>query len=355
MKYIYLLSLTFLLPAQVYASEKPVAQVITQEVQKIRLGRQIRVNAVVQSRGDLILSAKIEGELLWVLEPGALVEANGSVAKVDDTFLQIEIKEQELLAERANIDVKYLQGEVGRLRQLEKSNMASQTQMAETASRRDLAKNNYKVALIRLSRLKEQLKRSEIISPVAGVVVVRFRQGGEFTRRGEGVVRVVDPLALEVRATVPLIYISRLEVGSTLDLKVGSHKLQGKLRSMIVAGDETSQTFDVYVDVTNPSTAIVDGQFAEVSIPLSDSEKSLLVPRDALVLRGDGNYVFRINENNEAKRISVVLGEGRGDLVTVNGNLKAGDKVAVRGVERLTDGQLVSQVNASQDKSSQGT
>lgn len=386
LSYIFSL-LAWLVTTQASAGEAPIAQVITQEVRQLRLGQQIKVNGVVQSRYDLMLSTNIEGELLWVHEPGTWIPANSVVAKVDDAFLNIEISEQELLAQRADINVRYLQGEVNRLHRLEKSNMASQTQMAEMTSRRDLAKNEYRVALTRISRLKEQLKRTEIVSPVDGILVTRFRQGGEFARRGEAVARIVDPFALQVRAAVPLLYLSRLQVGTHLDVKIGDHQVQGWLRSIVDAGDETSQTFEVYIDInkalngealnqgtlnqsasnqgvlnqgtSNHGTSnqqnrspvkspekilnrnIVDGQFAEVMIPLGDKEKSLLVPRDALVLRADGNYVFQINENNQARRVSVVLGEGQGDLVAVTGDLQPGDQVAVRGVERLTDGQLV--------------
>jgi multidrug efflux pump subunit AcrA (membrane-fusion protein) len=51
--------------------------------------------------------------------------------------------------------------------------------------------------------------------------------------------------------------------------------------------------------------------------------------------------VYRIDENNIAQRVVVTLGVGQGELVSVTGELSAGDSVAVRGVERLADGQEV--------------
>ena len=86
---------------------------------------------------------------------------------------------------------------------------------------------------------------------------------------------------------------------------------------------------------------IIAGQFADAMVSISAKRKSLFVPRDAVVLRTEGNYVFRIDTGNVAKRVSVTLGEGQGSLVSVSGDLNEGDEVAVRGVERLTDGQAV--------------
>jgi multidrug efflux pump subunit AcrA (membrane-fusion protein) len=89
----------------------------------------------------------------------------------------------------------------------------------------------------------------------------------------------------------------------------------------------------------------VSGQFVEVALPLKSSSNVLYVPRDAVVLRSEGSYVFRIGSDNVATRVSVILGEGQGSLVSVLGKLQAGDKVAIRGIERLEDGQLVNPVS----------
>ena len=64
----------------------------------------------------------------------------------------------------------------------------------------------------------------------------------------------------------------------------------------------------------------------------------MAVPRDALVLRHNGSFVFRINEDNAAEQVAVVLGDSSGDMVAVEGALREGDRVAIRGAENLTDG-----------------
>jgi multidrug efflux pump subunit AcrA (membrane-fusion protein) len=50
--------------------------------------------------------------------------------------------------------------------------------------------------------------------------------------------------------------------------------------------------------------------------------------------------VFRIEEET-AEQISVVIGSAEGDLIAVTGRLNPGDRVVVRGAERLRDGQSV--------------
>ena len=70
-------------------------------------------------------------------------------------------------------------------------------------------------------------------------------------------------------------------------------------------------------------------------------ESTLAVPRDALVLRRDSTTVYRISADNTAERIAVETGISSGGWVAVSGDLREGDKVIIRGAERLRPGQPV--------------
>ena len=73
-------------------------------------------------------------------------------------------------------------------------------------------------------------------------------------------------------------------------------------------------------------------------MPIRPRELALTVPRDALVLRNNGAFVFRINIENKAEQIEVEIGDSAGNLITVSGPLAEGDRVAIRGAEDLQEG-----------------
>jgi multidrug efflux pump subunit AcrA (membrane-fusion protein) len=83
------------------------------------------------------------------------------------------------------------------------------------------------------------------------------------------------------------------------------------------------------------------GENVRLSVPTGSPTEVLAVPRDALVLRREGASVFRIGENGTAERVDVVRGAGAGELVAVTGRISPGDRVVVRGAERLRPGQPV--------------
>jgi hypothetical protein len=75
-----------------------------------------------------------------------------------------------------------------------------------------------------------------------------------------------------------------------------------------------------------------------VAIPIRARQLALAVPRDALVLRQNGSFVFRITADNKAEQVRVDIGDSAGELVAVNGPLAEGDRVAIRGAENLSEG-----------------
>ena len=101
-----------------------------------------------------------------------------------------------------------------------------------------------------------------------------------------------------------------------------------------------------------PLTAAGDwtvGQLVSVAVPIRSRESVLAVPRDALVLRHNGQFVFRINDDNNAEQIAVELGDSSGDLIAVSGALQEGDRVAIRGAENLRDGMATKTLVSSLD------
>ena len=185
-------------------------------------------------------------------------------------------------------------------------------------------------------------------APFTGVVTTRLHRAGEDVSRGEVLAQMTDVLNLEVRAFVPLKHLPRTIVGDTIEIFTGDRQYTGSIRSLVPTGDVRSQTFEARIDLpADASGNWTVGLLVSVGIPIRSGERSLAVPRDALVLRQDGAYVFRITEENNAERIRVDIGDSSGELIAVQGPLTNGDRVAVRGAENLRQGSPVRILSAS--------
>jgi hypothetical protein len=85
---------------------------------------------------------------------------------------------------------------------------------------------------------------------------------------------------------------------------------------------------------------MADNQSVTVELPLTNGNKILTVHKDAVIRRANGNIVFVVS-GSSATMHNVQLGRGVGDKFQVLKGLKAGDKVVIRGNERLGAGGRV--------------
>jgi RND family efflux transporter MFP subunit len=301
----------------------------------------MQVAGTVVSRSDALLSAEVEGRLISVADVGSRVNAGAVIARIEDTGLRLRAEELAAEVARAQARLNFLEGELVRFERLAETNLAAVSQIDQTRSERDIAASDLAVVNSRLSQVEDQLDRTLITAPFPGIVVERLAQAGERVATGTRVIRLVNPDSLEVVARAPLNYYRFVRPGDELAIVAGFGDvvLQAPVRTVVSVGDESRHVFELRLDL---DAFLPVGQTVRVTIPTADVREVLAVPRDALVLRGDGIAVFIIDEDNKARRIRVTTGIGEGEWIEVRGPIQEGDKVIVRGNERLRPGQDVS-------------
>ena len=298
------------------------------------------VPGTVVRRHDARLSAEVEGRLTMVVDVGTSVRAGEPVAAIEDTLLKLRNTELRAQVTRAEARLRFLESEEKRFTQLAAENLAAATQLEQTRSDRDVARGDLAVAKARLEQNEDLLARTQVLAPYNGIVVERLMMRGERVVEGSQVVRLVDQDDLEVIARAPLDYFEFVQPGASLAVSTQRRTEQGTVRTVVAVGDQSNHQFELRVDL-QPGLFPV-GQTLRVSIPVDSSREVLTVPRDALVLRPGGMSVFVLNDDDTARQVPVTAGMGQGDLVEINGEISAGDRVVVRGNERLQPGQAVS-------------
>ena len=297
------------------------------------------VPGTVVSRNDARLAGEVEGRLVSVVDVGTAVRRGEPVATIEDTVLRL--RNAELAAEltRAEARLRFLESDEARFARLAESNLAAATQLDQTRSDRDVARSELEVARVRLQQNEDSLARTRILAPWDGVVVERLMMPGERVVVGDPVVRLVDQENLEVIARAPLEYFDYVQRGMVLDLRTTGRVESGTVRTVVAIGDRNTHQFELRLDLEGSPFPV--GQTLRVAVPMAETRQVLTVPRDALVLRAEGISVFVVNGDNTASQVAVTPGIGQGEDIEISGDLKPGDRVVVRGNERLQPGQEV--------------
>lgn len=297
------------------------------------------VPGTVASRNDARLAAEVSGRLVQVAEVGQTVAAGDVLAEIEDTALILRRDELQAEIARAEARLKFLDSELARFTRLTESKLASAAQLEQTSADRDVAQGDLAVARSRQAQNQDKLAKTRIRAPFDGVVVERLMTPGERVGEGSDVIRLVDQSSLEVIARGPLEYFPYVREGLTLEIRSGTQVSEGKIRAVVAVGDERTHLFELRIDLEGSPFPV--GKTLRVSIPISEVREIVAVPRDALVLRPEGITVFVIDANGQAQQVKVTTGIGSGDSIEVAGALSAGDRVVIRGNERLRPGQTV--------------
>jgi RND family efflux transporter MFP subunit len=115
----------------------------------------------------------------------------------------------------------------------------------------------------------------------------------------------------------------------------------GRVSAVIPRADPKARTFPVKARIDNPGGRIGIGMLARVALGAGAQALALIVPKDAVVDQGAGQQVFLIGDDGTVQQVAIATGRGFGEWIVVEGDLRPGQKVVVRGNERLMPGQQV--------------
>jgi RND family efflux transporter MFP subunit len=299
------------------------------------------VSGTVVSRDDARLAAEIPGRLVEVAEIGTAAQRGAVVARIDTGPLELQRRRDEAGIRRLEARLTYLDRQLERLRKLTAEQISARVRLDELEAEREMAHQDLELARITLDQTLDQLKRSAVRAPFPGQVVERLRQPGEAVDQGTEVVRLVNVARPEIRARVSPEAVAHLRTDALLTLLFAGHTAEGRVRTIVPVGDDRSRLFEIRLRLPEGlSPHPLVGTAVRVEVPEGTARSAVTIPRDALVLRSGRSWVFRVT-GDTAERRDVETGTARGDRVEILSGIEAGDRVVVRGAERLTDGQRV--------------
>lgn len=319
--------------------EAQLPPVTVTQVRATRIAPQASYPGTVMSRNDSRIAADVEGRVDWVADVGTVVAAGDVIARLDPNVARMENDSAQANVARLAAQVRFDRAQAQRLQELHERKVVSKAAVDQANSTRDANEAALKQAEASAKRSAFRLERSEIRAPFAGRVVSRLINAGEYASPGKEIVRLVDQDAIEIATQVPIAAMAFLREGMSVTVELQGKHVETPVRVIVPVGDAQSRTVEVRLALQAGSAFVADA--VKVMIPTAEPRKVLAVPRDALVLREENTYLFKLSGENKAERIAVEMGAADGDLVEVTGMLKEGERVIIRGAEQIESGQKV--------------
>jgi RND family efflux transporter MFP subunit len=279
-----------------------------------------RVDEVAVQEGDRVAA----GQLLARLERRDLAAA---VEQAAAAVAMAEAQAENARRQRERMETLHARGSVTD-KNLEDATAGDRVAAAAVAQ----ARANLDAARVAISY-------SEVRSPLAGWVVERRVQAGDMATPGQPLFTIEDLSRVKVVVEVAEAEVVGLAPGApaTVGIDVLGSELPARVDRVVPAGDPASRTFAVKLVLDNPDGRIKSGMFARARFPRG-SRQALLVPRAAVVDRGQLRGLFVVDDGGRARLRWIKLGRPLGERVEVLAGLEPGERFAVAPPPGLSDG-----------------
>jgi membrane fusion protein (multidrug efflux system) len=294
--------------------------------------------APLEALGESQVVAKTSGVALQVMaEEGQAVRAGQVLVRIDGARPALQVAQA--FAQVRKLEANYL-----RARQLAEQKMVSANDLDQLKYDLENARAAYNLA-------KLELSYTSVVAPISGVIASRSIKPGNFVQINTPIFRIVDTSRLEATLNVPERDLETLKPGLPVALNVDA--LPGKVFSGTVdriapVVDSGSGTFRVVCAFAGGGV-LQPGMFGRIRIDYDQRANALVIPRTALLDDEDDPAVF-VARAGKAARVPVKLGYMDGEWAEVLSGLRAGDQVVTAGKVALREGSAVQVLGAPQAK-----
>jgi len=255
-------------------------------------------------------------------------------------LIDISTKELQLKLKIAIADSNLAEINIKRDEKLASSNLISSSQLDQTRTRAESARLNKELARI-------SLKKSLISSPLDGTVKTRHVKVGEFVRKGDKLVEILDLSRVIVKVNIPELEILEIKIGQKVE--IGLYIMEeiifsGEVKNIGLEADSNNRTFPVEIHVSNSERMLRPGMLARSTFTKSIDDEQIVIPRHTILEKERGRVVYVFDKGKVFQR-DIQVGLSQKDQVQVIKGLKKGELIVVEGHNKLSDGEEVNVVN----------
>jgi RND family efflux transporter MFP subunit len=295
-----------------------------------------------------------EGQVLARLDT-ANVQANLKLA-------QAQLQSAKSVLEEARVQQDQAQRELQRISDLARNKIATQAELDRAQAEFDSSKARLDrqqaevvVAERQIALWEQQMEDMIIRAPFAGVVTTKNAQpgemispisaGGGFTRTGIGT--IVDMNSLEIEVDVNESFINRIEPGQSVTATLDSYAnwpIPSKVIAIIPTADRQKATVKVRIGFEKLDPRILPDMGVKVAFQgaaeTAGSSRNVTIPKAAVRQQNGRDFVWVVQKGRAELR-EVTLGRSQGEEVIITAGLATGEKIVVKGPEKLADGDRI--------------
>lgn len=304
--------------------------VITLRNDAMTAGPSITGSIEPERRADL--RAEVQAVVIAVLkENGDPVRKGDLLVRLDQTSIRDSLNSAQASMTAASQAYEQAERQFQRMVTLRSTNVVSAQQLEDVEIRRNTALSEREAARARVVTARQQLERTEVRAPFAGIVSDRKVSAGDTAQVGKELLKVIDPSSLRFEGMVSADNVGEVEVGQPVWFRIhgfGERDFTGKVTRVNPAANVTTRQVEVLVSfdegTQQPNVA---GLYAEGRVE-TRSTTALALATATVVREGDNAFAWRVKEG-KLQKVALTLGDRdpRTGAYAIKSGLAEGDQV----------------------------
>ena len=327
---------------------------------------------------EVMLSSEVIGKVAeLMIEEGDSVKIGDLVLQVDDKNFLAGLEQSEAAVrintidiERQEVRIQNLERQYERSKSLYEQGLIGEQEYESLLNQLDLAridflssKESLTQAEAQLDQVLDNLSKTQIISPIDGVVTSLDIKVGETAIAsstnipGSSLMTIANPASIYTEVLVDEADIANIEVGQSAEIVAIAYPdqpMQGVVRFIAntakIATGRTGLSFVVKIDITDPgSVTLRPGMSCRAEIFTQQEQRVAAIPVEAVIFEEDraelrSEYFIFINDDGMARKTKVEVGLSDDEYQELISNIDSDVEVIVgpnRELRNLVDGDLI--------------
>ena len=181
-----------------------------------------------------------------------------------------------------------------------------------------------------------QLSYTEIRSKVNGIILEKYKEGGELLGVGQAIIKIGDDSRINLLINIPEELANKLNIGLSANIKFNGIEniYTGILTKKYPEINKKTGLLSLEFQVNNEENLLKKGMTGKLELVLEEKNNVLKIPKEAIIEKNGKSYVFVV-VNNYAEEREVLLGITDDSNVEVLKGLKMQDKIVIDGNKNL--------------------
>ena len=313
-----------------YDKDQPIpVQVDTLAMEQI--GNNLFYTGTFEPNKETKISADIQGKINSVLvDAGSVVSKGQSLVLLDNALLKLQLQ-------TVDIQIEGFENDVRRYKILSEADAIQGVQLEK-------AELGLKSAKVQRATIVEQLNKTTIKAPFAGIVTAKLTEEGAFASPGVPLVQITDISQLKFTVNVPENELSQFKMNQNYSLQADAYPENSLAGKVILVGSKANMgnSYPIQFSLKNTSDLrIKSGMFGKVNLNNTDTQKHIIIPASAIVGSNIQPQVYIISNGKAVLKNITIASRVQNKVIVANG-LNKGNVLITNGFINLFDGANVS-------------